>query len=216
MIRCVVFDFDGTLADSNAIKERCFHETVADLPGGPAALAAARMRGGDRYRIFAEVARALAAPDARDTEARRLAARYGACCARGIAAGRERRGARRTLRRLRARGLSLFVNTATPVRDIGAILRRRRIAGHFDAAFGAPADKTANLRAILRRLRTRPRHVVVVGDGNDDRDSAAALGAWFVAIEAERRFVPRPRFALRDLVALPVLIARISGHARWA
>ena len=45
MIRLVVFDFDGTLVDSNPLKEACMHATVTGLPGGPAALAKARPLG---------------------------------------------------------------------------------------------------------------------------------------------------------------------------
>lgn len=59
MIRLVLFDFDGTLVDSNFVKERCMRAVVAGLPGGLAALEKAREIGGNRYKLFAEVARLL-------------------------------------------------------------------------------------------------------------------------------------------------------------
>ena len=40
MIRVAVFDFDGTLVDSNRVKDACFRRTVAGLDGGAEALPA--------------------------------------------------------------------------------------------------------------------------------------------------------------------------------
>jgi beta-phosphoglucomutase-like phosphatase (HAD superfamily) len=59
MIRVVVFDFDGTLVDSNGVKEACDRAVVAHLPGGPEALAKACTKGGNRYTVYPDVARLL-------------------------------------------------------------------------------------------------------------------------------------------------------------
>ena len=95
--------------------------TVADLPGGPAALAEARPLGGDRYVLFAEIARLLdprGGPAVVARRGRALAAAYSRCCARAIAAAPERRAARAALRALKARGIKIWVNSATPHSDL--------------------------------------------------------------------------------------------------
>src|SRR5260370_1076284 len=126
MIRVVVFDFDGTLVDSNPIKTRTFGEVVANLPGGADALAQALRGGGDRYRIFDEVARRLGDGTMNAaTTGYSLAGDYSRRCRIGIACARERRGAVTALRRLRARGLRLYINTATPRGDMLVLLRVR-------------------------------------------------------------------------------------------
>ena len=75
---------------------------------------------------------------------------------------------------------------------------------------GSPGDKISNLRFILRKLGVGPRAVAVVGDGEDDLTAARALGTWFIAVEAERRFVRRPDLALDDLRRLPAMIHRLG------
>ena len=82
----------------------------------------------------------------------------------------------------------------------------------FIGVMGSPGDKITNLRVILRRLGVGPRAVAVVGDGDDDLAAARALGTWFIAVEAERRFVRRPDLAIEDLRRLPTLIRHLGRH----
>jgi phosphoglycolate phosphatase-like HAD superfamily hydrolase len=215
MIRVVLFDFDGTLVDSNALKRACMRATVADLPGGLAALEAARGLGGNRYRLFAEVARLLdptGKPSAIARQGRALAAAYTRCCARAIAAAPERRGARAALAALKARGIKIWLNSATPHRDLLAIVRGRGLLPWLDGVLGGPASKAANLRAALAAERVVPRQALMVGDGPEDLEAAREVGTFFVTITAENRIDGKGPFAMRDLARLPALVDRIRAR----
>ncbi len=215
MIRVAVFDFDGTLVDSNRVKDACFRRTVAGIARGAEALDAALALGGDRYRVFAEVARRLdpaGAPEAVAARGRALAAVYSPCCARGIGAARERRGGRRVLAALRRRGLRVWIASATPARDLLPILQRRGLLPFLHGALGGPASKVENLRHILRAERAAPREVLLVGDSRDDQDAASRLGTWFFAVTAEDRLQGPHRFAMRDLTGLLALIERLRSR----
>jgi phosphoglycolate phosphatase-like HAD superfamily hydrolase len=217
MIRVVVFDFDGTLVESNRVKEVCLHRTVAGLCGGEAALAAARKTGGDRYQIFEDVARKLSTTsdlEAIASQTRVLINTYSHCCAMGIIAAAERRGARRALAGLSQRGLRIWVLSATPDRYLTDLLRRRGLLRWLRGSYGSSVSKEQGLRQIICTERANRNNVLFVGDGPDDQRAARVVGVKFAAVMAETRLEARGRFAIRDLRPLMPLIAYLNGKRR--
>lgn len=209
MIRVVVFDFDGTLADTNAIKSACLQRTVADLPGGPVALAAAQKIGGDRYKIFPEVVRHVA-PESNAAEinaqARTLIDNYSRCCTKGIVAAAERRGARRAIEALLARGIRVCILSATPDPHLREVLLRRGLLHRLHGSLGSSISKEKGLLKIMANERVPRSAMLMVGDGPDDQRAARTIGVKFVAVTAEKRISARGRFAMRDLRALVPLV----------
>lgn len=186
MIRAVVFDFDGTLVDSVAIKENAFAEVALAVSGGDTAMQAVRSDGlpQDRHSVFRRFAAQLAEENGQsDAEAwgAELAARYSALCEERISACKECPGAGEILARLKAEGYQVYLNSATPAEALQVILARRGLDTAFREVYGIPPSKEENLRRIVASAEANPGEVLVVGDGADDAASAAAVGCHYLS-----------------------------------
>jgi phosphoglycolate phosphatase len=177
-MRCVVFDFDGTLVLSNDIKRDGFIRAAEQYAGGGAI-----MRGilenppGDRVAIFARFTEVLGIE--RDADA--LVAEYTRWCEQEISRCAQRPGAKALLTVLHASGVASYVNSATPIEPL-----RHAVEAHFPDTFagihGGHGRKVANLEAIARSAAATPADMAMVGDGVDDREAAQRFGCRFVAI----------------------------------
>jgi len=213
MIRCAVFDFDGTLVRSNAIKRQAYFDAVAHLADGRRAAERVLAGGpsGDRYAVFARVARHVLRDDGEraDQLGRELAARYTALCRERIAGCEEVPGATAALHELSDRGTRLYLVSATPEIDLLPIVRDRGLTELFCEVLGGPTTKAVHLNTIARRQGLKPREMIVVGDGEDDRAAAVEVGCRFIPVAdgPEPALADAPG-ALANLYGLPGMIDR--------
>ena len=84
------------------------------------------------------------------------------------------------LKALKFRGKHLYLWSATPVGDLMRIADKLDISNFFHGIFGSPETKKDNLDRILKGLD--PRDALVFGDSFDDLKWAKKLGVDFVAI----------------------------------
>jgi phosphoglycolate phosphatase len=167
--RLVLFDFDGTLADSQDWFLDIFDQ-VADRFGYR------RLAPGDRERLRGLDTRAILRELEIPIWKLPLIARHvRALAARDIAKIRLFPGAAAMLAALAAGGLKVGVVSSNSEENIRSVLGRA--AAHV-ACFACGAGlfgKPAKIRAALRATRTDPRAALFVGD--EARDVAAALSA---------------------------------------
>jgi phosphoglycolate phosphatase len=188
MPRAVLFDLDGTLADTlpdialtlDQARRAVGLEPVADP---------VRVRGwvGSGARLL--VARSLGTDDPRAPEVERLLAAF-----RRIYPEHSGRlgdlypGIRALLADLRARGVPLALVTNKPREATGAFLKRRDIDGALDVWLtpddvdDRPKPDPAMLLEAARRLGVPPAACLLVGDGLADVGAARAAGLPVLAV----------------------------------
>jgi phosphoglycolate phosphatase len=223
MIKCVVFDFDGTLVDSNDIKREAFFDIARpwDSSGGIVATVLERWPAANRYEKARRIAEGLfdrgllPVDSSLEIWASRLADDYTAICEGAISLCEEMPGATVTLEMLAERGLLLFVNSATPVVPLQRLMKLRNWENLFQAVYGSEASKAENLLSIVMESGANKAEVVHVGDQLDDQIGAEQFGCHFVAMTAgnAESAVRKSALVVDDLRDLPALLDGLSREA---
>ena len=209
MIRCVVFDFDGTLVLSNDIKHEGFFIIAREFSGGADKMERILSSNlfGTRYDIFHQFC--TEEYSGNDTLIANLVRRYTEWCEEMIVNCPERAGAGDVLTELRQSAISLHISSATPVEALRSIVHRRFPEGLFDSIHGAPEKKGDALRTIMALHRVSPHEVVMVGDGMEDYQAANEVGCKFAGIgEGTLSKIDYRGPLITDLTRLPEVLFR--------
>ena len=186
-IRIVVFDFDGTLVDSNAGKRQAFFEIAGPEPRRRAILEEVLEEIGEesRYLILEEMLRREGnIPDdsTRSEQVAALARKYGDRVLEVAGACPEMPSARRVLEVFSAR-FPIYLSSTTPEDSLREVVARRGWTGFFTGIHGYPKRKPDTLRRIVAETGVCPDAILVVGDGESDRMAAGETGARFFAVD---------------------------------
>jgi HAD superfamily hydrolase (TIGR01549 family) len=193
----VVFDFDGTLVDSNEIKSVGFSHAFADreecLAAVPEVLASHK-RLTRREIVAALVDRIEGLPhEQRHYEAVRRVALYSAWVEERILEKAKLSPAAELLERWHARA-SLYVCSLTPRDYLATIVERAGWRRFFVDLAGAPVSKSEMLRATAARHGLEPNDVLMVGDSADDEAAASEAGTSFFRVRQVTDLVELDRY----------------------
>lgn len=218
--RVLLLDLDGTLVDSAADLATALNRLLGEAGAEPLPLAAVRSMVGDGARKLVERGLAAAAltldPEPATT---RFLALYGEALTRET---RPYPGVAETLAALRQEGWRPALCTNKPEAPSRAILEGLGLSGLFEAVAGGDSFATrkpdpAPLLALLERLGGAPATAVMVGDGPNDLQAAAAAGLQ--AVWARYGYggpgvgsLPHAA-AIERFEALPAVLRRLSGAA---
>ena len=178
----VVFDFDGTLVDSNEIKRRGFDHAFAEYPDRMEEIrsycyGSNHTIRGEKFRHVAKMILGLEYTPELDE---RFHKRYADFTTESVVAAPEIPGAAAFVRNLARLHPSLLSSTPTAI--LVDILQRRGWADLFEIVQGAPVNKLAWLKGLQAVVRCEPRQVVFFGDTDEDARSAAESGCTFVRV----------------------------------
>ncbi|HVS59030.1 MAG TPA: HAD-IA family hydrolase [Candidatus Saccharimonadales bacterium] len=172
----IIFDFDGTLADSFKWIERIFREISGiELMLGPKDAAGVVGVVGLARRLnlaYWKLPFML-------REGRRLQAYY-------IDRVQPFNGMAELLRELHDAGYPLMIVSTNTTKNIRTFLRLHSLDECFDSVHGSRGrigSKIRAIRAVLKAQKLRPKHCILVGDEVRDIEAARAAGIPSIAVE---------------------------------
>lgn len=190
-IRAVVFDFDGTLVDSNSLKALAFfdcgerfnieseliEETLTNNPEF------------SRNQVFEVVLSKKIKSDATQAD---LLDHYNRQTFSAIVELPLRAGAAEFLEALDEKQIAAFISSATPEETLRKIIRARSDLGNICRVFGAPESKEGHVRSISVEYRLLPEEILYIGDSNADFECARLSGCEFIGVfEADERITSK-------------------------
>ena len=184
-IKVIVFDFDGTLVDSNQLKFDAFFELFTDDPNHvrKIRMVLSAKKEQSRFIILEEIVRQLGhipAEGIKD-QVKELADRYNDLVLAGAKTCSELPEAEDVLKSLTQK-YRLYVSSTTPEEPLREIVQFRGWAHLFVEVYGYPRQKPETIREIFKREEVEKSEVLVVGDGETDRQSAVENGCSFVHV----------------------------------
>jgi len=184
-IKVIVFDFDGTLVDSNRLKYDAFFELFTDDPNHVRTIrkVLSAKKEQSRFIILEEILRQLGhkQADGIKDQVKELADRYNDLVLTGAKTCSELPEAENVLKSLTQK-YRLYVSSTTPEDPLKEIVQFRGWAHLFVGVFGYPRQKPETIRQIFKLENVGSSELLVVGDGETDRKSAVENSCYFVHV----------------------------------
>lgn len=187
--RAMIFDFDGTLVDSNAIKWKAFERCFEDVPEYLQEILRYCCTNNhvprwEKFRYVHE--NILKIPYTAETESK-LLKRFEEETTEQIIAAPAFPDAERFLQQASHTRL-LGVLSSTPHPILSHILQHRGWTGYFTTLQGAPVDKGAWLEQFRKERGFSGREVFFFGDTPEDALAAEKSGCRFIPIVPLKNF----------------------------
>lgn len=206
MIKAIVMDFDGVIADSVNVKTEAFRDIFLDYGEENANKMMdyhLENMGISRYKKFQYFFENILNVHYSEAIGIELGNRFSELIVDRIITGPFIKGAKEFLER-NSSIYKIFIATGTPQDEIVMIADKKRISIYFNGIFGSPRTKTEIINDIITKHDLIPDEMVFIGDAMSDYNAAKETNLHFVGrIDSyEKNMFPKNTVVLINLTDL--------------
>lgn len=208
-LKVIGLDFDGTLVESNRIKDQAFDTIFSAWPEHrESMLAWHRARNAvarhEKFRYFVEdVLEELGNTKKIDL----LTSRFSSLTREAIINCPWVAGAIEFLENY-INYLPLYLISATPQKELEEITSQRGISKFFKSIYGAPLDKNLILQKILDTEEISAKEMLYIGDSPEDQIAAKNLGIDFIGVDSKQGLIQQESLISSEFISILKFVSK--------
>lgn len=187
-LKAIIFDFDGTIVNSNLIKEDAFYEIFLSY-GERVALIGRNYHknnlGVHRLEKFRYIINNFTNLAYTDDLGQELSIEFSKIILKNMKESKYIDYAEEFIRKFHNNCL-FFISSAMPESELIEIVKEKGISELFHELKGYPTPKSDYVGKVMRRFNFKPEELVFVGDAQSDYDAAYTNSISFICVGNSR------------------------------
>ena len=210
MIKAIIFDFDGVIAESTNIKTDAFVSIYNEYSEEVQARVKdyhLKNSGISRYKKILYYQKEILGQNYSEDAINDLANKFSEIVLQKVIESEYVKGSKEFIERYQL-NYDLHIATGTPQEEIEIIIQEKNLQNKFKSIYGTPLSKTEIIRKILTENNYKKENVVFVGDAIADLEGASNNDLNFIGRvpKGETSIFPEKTIIIDDLTSLNDLI----------
>ena len=210
MIKAIIFDFDGVIAESTNIKTDAFVSIYNEYSEEVQTRVKdyhVKNSGISRYKKILYYQKEILEQDYSEDAINDLANKFSEIVLQKVIESEYVKGSKEFIERNQI-NYDLHIATGTPQEEIEIIIQEKNLQNKFKSIYGTPLSKTEIIRKILTENNYKKENVVFVGDAIADLEGASNNDLNFIGRvpKGETSIFPEKTIIINDLTSLNDLI----------
>ena len=187
-LKLILLDFDGTVIDSNNIKDDAFNIIFNRWPNEKDEMIRYHLANNhiDRKRKFNHIVKRILKIDDNEDLINELLDKFSKLTYQKIIKSKMKRGAHNFIKYF-YKIIPIYLVSATPNDELKKIIYKMGLNTFFKKIYGAPLDKKEIFKKILKHENIKPAEAICIGDSQEDFESAKITKIPFVQMVSDRK-----------------------------
>ena len=208
--KLILFDFDGTIVDSQNIKELAFKKIYENYGIEKKTLIENYLKkntGVDRFKKFEYINKFILHKEYNNEIGKKLSDDFSSYVLDQIINAPFISGAKEFLEKYHQK-IFIYLFSATPIDELILIIKKRKMKIFFRDIFGSPRSKNNIFEEIIERTKVIKNQVLIVGDSFSDLEVAQKNDVDFIGISNKYQIAfPNKISTINNLMELEKLVS---------